>query len=41
MNFSQKDRKWFARPSKFAKRMFLMLGGVTMMGIGLFYLLSA
>lgn len=35
MNFNQKDRKWFACPPKFFKRMLFMMGGVIMMGIGL------
>lgn len=35
MNFKQKDRKWFARPPKFLKRVAFMMGGVAMMGVGL------
>ena len=35
MNSSQKDHRWFARPPKLMKRMFFMMGGVFMMGVGL------
>ncbi len=41
MNFSQKTENGLRVRQNLQKRMFLMLGGVTMMGIGLFYLLSA